>query len=186
MACGLVLWLVTGCGPYIRAEGTHQRIPPPDTLVAVWGDNPTVVKTASMWLKMRGLAVVDPAQVQAEVQDVSKAAVHLPSETDLLGIADRLGIEQLILVGMAGDLRAPSIFVRGLEVKSRRIQWIGSARYEDYVSTPVSNHVIIATCRALSAAWGNPDPGKETYCAPADDVARQKNPPEPAGRRTLP
>ncbi|MDR4480562.1 MAG: hypothetical protein R3B37_12575 [Nitrospira sp.] len=167
LACCLVLWLGTGCGPQIRAEGTHRLIPPPDTLVTVWGDNQTVVKTASMWLKMRGLAVVDPSQVQAALQAGSKSIIRVPGEGELLQVADNLGVEQLVLVGLSGDIRAPAIFVRGLEVKSRRISWIGNARYEDYVTSPSSNHIIIATCRALAAAWGTLDTDPDNPCSPA-------------------
>lgn len=165
LASCLVLWLGTGCGPQIRAEGTHQLIPPPGTLVTVWGDNQIVVKAASMWLKMRGLEVVDPSQVQAALQAGTKSVVHVPGEAELLHIADNLGVEQLVLVGLSGDLRAPAIFVRGLEVKSRRMSWIGSARYEEYVTTPISNHIIIATCRALAAAWDKPNTTSDTHCA---------------------
>lgn len=79
----------------------------------------------------------------------------------MVDVAKKLGAKELIVVGLLGDVRAPSVFVRGVEVTSGHLRWSGNARYEDYVATPIADHVIIATCRALGAAWKFQTPNEE-------------------------
>ncbi len=71
--------------------------------------------------------------------------------------ASDLDVQVVVWVQMTGDLRAPMIAVRGVDVGSNAIVWSGYARATDYRASPAPDRVADLTCRALSAAWHERD-----------------------------
>jgi len=76
---------------------------------------------------------------------------------------ERLGAEQAVFVNRSGDRRAPSVSVRGVEVKTNQVAWIGSGRYADYLKDPEDDILAKLTCQALATAWGYRPAGKKWW-----------------------
>jgi len=147
-----VLGAMTACSPRIVAEGVHTILPDQGTVVGVWGTHPTVEHTAILWLRKRGLRVMDPAEIRATLSHGSTPSVA-SNEESILAVAEKHGLREMVFVRLVGDQRAPGVLVRAVTVPDRQVAWVGNARYDSYVSTPTVNHLVVATCRAMAAAW---------------------------------
>lgn len=150
-----ILSASVGCSPRIVAEGVPTTLPDQGTLVGVWGTHPTLEDTAILWLGKRGLRVMDPAEIRVNLADVSGTRL-VSDEESVLEVAERHGLREVVFLRLVGDQRAPAVLVRALTLPERQVAWVGSARYEDYLSKPTVNHLVVATCRALTAAWDAP------------------------------
>lgn len=150
-----ILSAVIGCSPRIVAEGIHTTLPVQGTLVGVWGTHPAVEHTAILWLRKRGLRVMDPAEIRVNLSGESTTSL-VSNEESILEVAERHGLREVVFVRLVGDQRAPAVLVRALTLPERHVAWVGSARYEDYLSKPTVNHLVVAVCRALGAAWDAP------------------------------
>lgn len=140
----MALCLLSGCEHAPATYGSHQRLPAAPDRVLVVGNQPSAVSTALTWLQARGLS-----------------AVGTPMPWDMPGtektIADqahKLNAQAIVWVQLTGDLRAPMVSVRGIDVNTQAVLWSGHARDTDYRSAPVPNRVALLTCHALNAAWG--------------------------------
>lgn len=150
-----VVSAVLGCSPRIVAEGVHTTLPPRGTLIGVWAPHPTLEHTAMLWLGKRGLRITDPADLRVHLTGASTTRL-VSDEESILDVAERRGLHEVVFLRLVGDQRAPAVLVRALTLPERQVAWVGSARYEDYLSKPTVNHLVIAVCRALTAAWKVP------------------------------
>ena len=136
--------ILAGCTASPATFGSHQRLSAPPDRVLVVGNHPTAVSTAITWLQSRGLSAVGtpmPWEVPAPEKVVAEQAQTLHAQV-------------IVWVQQSGDLRAPMISVRGIDVASEAVLWSGLARETSYGASPVANRVALLTCRALDAAWG--------------------------------
>lgn len=140
------------CSPKIVAEGVHHALPAEGALIGVWGTHPTLEHTAIQWLSQRGIHVLDPSEIRAQLSGERNVAVMLNEEA-VLGVAEQHDMGQMVLIRLVGDQRAPAVLVRAFTLPERQVAWAGSARYDEYLSKPTVNHLVIAVCRALEAAW---------------------------------
>ena len=151
----MILTATVACSPRIVAEGVHERLPTQGTLIGVWGTHPTLEHTAILWLGKRGLRVIDPAEIRLHLSGANNATFVL-EEKSILDAAEKHDLREVVFVRLVGDQRAPAVLVRSLTLPERQVAWVGSARYEDYLSKPTVNHLVVAVCRALTAAWDIP------------------------------
>ncbi|MDR4465515.1 MAG: hypothetical protein MRJ66_14715 [Nitrospira sp.] len=158
-----VLGAMTACSPRIVAEGVHVTLPDQGMLIGVWGTHPTVEHTAILWLRKRGLRVMDPSAIRANLTHVSTTSVA-SNEESILEVAEKHGLQEMVFVRLVGDQRAPGVIVRAVTLPDRQVTWVGNARYDSYVSTPTVNHLVVATCRAMAAAWRQESLSDRTRC----------------------
>ncbi|GKS57996.1 hypothetical protein YTPLAS18_15230 [Nitrospira sp.] len=116
-----------------------------------------------------------PSRLRAAIQNPE--ATLITGDDRVLQAAESRGVDEAIFVRLAGDIRAPAVFVTAVSPSTRRVQWIGNAWYRSYVSQPFPVHVVMATCRALEAAWHDPE---------GPDWGRCTNPSETPHRATTP
>ena len=158
------LFLMTGCAPVPITDGFHHGLPKAGTRIIVWGNHPTLVETTTTWLKKRGLYALDPSSVGKTVEQSDLKWVHtFKDELAILHAAKDLGAEQAVFVNRSGDRRAPSVSVRGVQVKSNQVLWIGSGRYDDYLKDPENDILAKLTCQALATAWGYRPAGQKRW-----------------------
>lgn len=148
----MILCAMAACSPRIVAEGVHDALPDQGTLIGVWGTHPTLEHTAIQWLSQRGVRVLDPSEIRAQLSGEGNVAAML-NEDAVLRIAEQHAMGQMVLIRLVGDQRAPAVLVRAFTLPERQVAWAGSARYDEYLSKPTVNHLVIAVCRALEAAW---------------------------------
>lgn len=161
---GLMILIATvACSPRIVAEGVHETLPTRGTLIGVWGTHPTLEHTAILWLGKRGLRVIDPAEIRVHLSDPTNTILIL-EEGAILEVAEKHDLREVVFVRLVGDQRAPAVLVRALTLPERQVAWVGSARYEEYLSNPTVNHLVIAVCRALTAAWDVPAISNSERC----------------------
>lgn len=143
---GFFLWaLPYGCSHDPTTYGSHQRLSAAPDRVLVVGNQPSAVSTALTWLQARGLSAVG-----------SPMPWEMPAtESLIMAQARNLDAQAIVWVQQTGDLRAPMVSVRGIDVETHAVLWSGHARTTDYGSGPVPNQVALLTCHALNAAWGD-------------------------------
>jgi hypothetical protein len=142
--CAVILCFLGACQEIPATYGSHQRLPAAPDRVLVVGNQSSAVSAAITWLQSRGLSAVGtpmPWEMPA-------------AEAILANQAHDLKAQAIVWVEQSGDLRAPMISVRGVDVDSREVLWSGHARATAYRSVPVANRIAQLTCHALNAAWG--------------------------------
>ncbi|HEU4685360.1 MAG TPA: hypothetical protein VFS39_12725 [Nitrospira sp.] len=141
----LIFLAVAGCQEVPATHGSHHRLSAAPDRVLVVGNQLSAVNAAVTWLQSRGLSAVGtpmPWEVPAPKDTVAERAKELEAQA-------------IVWVQQTGDLRAPMIAVRGIDVASQAVLWSGYARATDYRSTPIADRVAVLTCHALEAAWGD-------------------------------
>jgi hypothetical protein len=160
----------TGCETVPVADGFHTTLPTARSVVAVWGNHPTVTAAATTWLLHQDLMVLEQAKLQQLVADAHPDA-RMFKEAAVIQAAKSLGVRTVLFITHSGDLRAPMVAVRGVDVETAHILWSGTARYPDYVHRPFSDLLVNLTCQALAVAWGRDkkEPTCEASAQPAPD-----------------
>lgn len=158
----LLFW--AGCQATPVADGFHTALPPPRTVVAVWGNHPTVTAAATTWLLQQGLVVLEQNQIQQVLAMEANPQAPIVKEVAVLNAAKSSGAKMLVFITHSGDVRAPMVSVRGIEVDNSQIMWSGHARYPDYVKRPFSDLLAGLTCQALATAWGKTCSEKDKSC----------------------
>ncbi len=171
---GMILIATVACSPRIVAEGVHETLPTQGTLIGVWGTHPTLEHTVILWLGKRGLRVIDPTELRVHLSGASNATSLLEEES-ILEVAEKHDLREVVFVRLVGDQRAPAVLVRALTLPERQVAWVGSARYEEYLSKPTVNHLVVATCRAMAAAWGLEFRSDSARCVRDQDDLIQNN-----------
>ncbi len=163
LACGILL--LNGCASVSLplTEGFHTELPPPHTIALIWGSPPTVVTTATTWLLQQGLIVIEQSKLQQILAEAPNPEMPVGKDATVLKAAKSLGAKMVVFITQSGDVRAPIVAVRGVDVETTQILWSGSARYPEYMKRPFSDLLVNLTCEALAAAWGR-ECGKEASC----------------------
>ena len=166
LACGILL--LSGCvaSPPLT-EGFHSDLPPPHTIALIWGNQPPVVAAATTWLLQRGLIVIEQSKLQPILAEASPSELPVGKDATVLKAAKSLGVKLVVFITQSGDVRAPIVTVRGVDVETAQILWSGSARYPEYMKRPFSDLLVNLTCEALAAAWGQECAKKEACCSPS-------------------
>ena len=159
-----LLWIIllfSGCTIPVT-DGYHHELPKAGTRIIVWGNHPSVVVTATTWLKKRGLFTLEPASiVKALDQKDIRWVQTYKDEVAVLRAAQQLGAEEVVFTNRSGDRRAPMVSVRGVRVENDQVVWIGNGRYPHYSKNPENDILAELTCEALATAWGFRPPGEE-------------------------
>ena len=150
-------------------DGYHSKLPAPYTRAVVWGGRLDIIQSTSTWLSKRGVLVVDQTLVlqAAEKQNVILSE-NKNLETDILRLARSVGARLVVFssseVGTShvGFLRTPvysaTVNVRGVNVNSGEIEWIGKAQSNERFSN-MEEGITLLTCHALATAWDLRKPG---------------------------
>ena len=165
LAYGILL--LSGCAPVSLplTEGFHTELPPPHTMALIWGSHPTVVAAATTWLLQQGLIVIEQSKLQQILAEAPNPEMPVGKDATVLKAAKSLGVKLVVFITQSGDVRAPIVTVRGVDVETTQILWSGSARYPEYMKRPFSDLLVNLTCEALAAAWGRECTKKEACCS---------------------
>jgi hypothetical protein len=166
LACGILL--LSGCvaSPPLR-EGFHTDLPPRHTIALIWGSHPAVVAAATTWVLQRGLIVIEQSKLQPILAEAPPSEMPAGKDAAVLKAAKSLSVKVVVFITQSGDVRAPIVTVRGVDVETAQILWSGSARYPEYMKRPFSDLLVNLTCEALAAAWGLECTKKEACCSPS-------------------
>jgi hypothetical protein len=160
---GWVLLLAACSSPPVT-DGFLVDLPKPGTLTIVWGNDPSVVGVATIWLQKRGLSIVEHSTLAVEAERERTEVAHtLLDEAAVIQAAKRLGVQEVVFVDRGGDYRAPMITVRGVHIESGRVHWSGSARYSTFETRPPKDTLANLTCQALATAWNFRPPGTKWF-----------------------
>jgi hypothetical protein len=148
------LLLLAACGSIPVTDGFLKDLPKPGTPTIVWGNDLSAVGVATTWLQRRGLSVIEPSTLAADVdREKTEVAYSLLDEAAILQSAKKLGVQEVVFVDRGGDYRAPMITVRGVVIESGLIHWSGSARHSTFETRPPKDTIANLTCEALATAW---------------------------------
>jgi hypothetical protein len=162
-AASLLLFFA-GCETVPVADGFHTALPTTRTVIAVWGNHPAVTAAATTWLLHQDLMVLEQAKLQQLVADAQHPDARMFKEAAVLQAAKSLGVRTVLFITQTGDMRAPMVAVRGVDVETTHVLWSGTARYPQYVQRPFSDLLVNLTCQALAVAWGRDRDKKEPAC----------------------
>ncbi len=160
----IILWfvLLPGCMSLPITDGMHSVLPPKHAKVVVWGNDTRTSDSAMTWLKKRKLVVIERGALKLSMDEKSLDFSHtLEDEAIILRVSRELGIKMVVFVDRVGDLRAPMVAIRGVDVDNHQILWSGSARYPNYSNKTPSDLLVNLTCQALATAWGYQTPGTQ-------------------------
>jgi hypothetical protein len=135
--------VVAACRPTPIAEGAHRQLPGPTDKLLVAGNQAGAVSAALTWLQNHGLLTLEDPTLPAQAG----------AEQAMLDRARSLHADQLVLVQVSGDLRAPMVSVRGLDPDTQAVRWSGYARATAYRASPPPDRTARLTCYALAAVW---------------------------------
>ncbi|HJU04686.1 MAG TPA: hypothetical protein VJ692_05990 [Nitrospiraceae bacterium] len=95
-------------------DGYHTRLPLLGGRVLVWGNHTSPVNTAMTWLEKRGISAIDHVKL---VESMDESALRrtraLRDEATMLRGARFVGVDEVVFVTYAGDVRAPMVSIRG-------------------------------------------------------------------------
>ncbi len=158
-----LLVFMIGCSVKPVTDGVHTVLPKFGTRATVWGNDLRALHTTATWLKKNNLEILDWAVLSTKNSNQLFHDTHsLEDEKTILKQAQKYQIDLVVFVERTGELRAPLISVRGVDAKSARVLWSGSARYPNFINHPLSHSVITLTCQALATAWGLREPGTQS------------------------
>lgn len=144
-------FILTGCAPVPLSKGTFKQLPTSETSLIVWGNQPSVVNTAVLWFRAQGVPVIEASYVRGYLVKHADHGTILFDEPAVLQAARAMHAGQVAFVSQVGDLHAPAVFVRGIDVSTGEVVWIGTSRYSRYASDPVPHTLGLLTCHALEA-----------------------------------
>ena len=134
-------------------------------MALIWGSHPTVVAAATTWLLQQGLIVIEQSKLQQILAEAPNPEMPVGKDATVLKAAKSLGVKLVVFITQSGDVRAPIVTVRGVDVETTQILWSGSARYPEYMKRPFSDLLVNLTCEARAAAWGRECTKKEACCS---------------------
>ena len=160
----LIVWcvFVAGCAPFPITDGMGTVFPRKHAQVVVWGNDTRTINSAIIWLQKRGIVVLERGAIKLALNEKSLDFSHtLEDEALVLRMSKDLGLDTVIFVDRVGDLRAPMVAIRGVDVLTNQVWWSGSARYASYTNQTPSDQLVNLTCHALATAWGFQVPGTQ-------------------------
>ncbi len=145
-----------------------------------------MTNTVTEWLRERGYAVIEPAELQllfdqqnvrvtrsfADEQQALRAAKELQAELVIvtqsaLGttVVDSTGTTTAVPYpgAMRTALSSASVAVRGFEVASGELVLSGIAKYPQQLAAAGQDTLAILACKALETAWGLTPPGEQAF-----------------------
>jgi len=109
--------------------------------------------------------VIEQSKLQQILAEAPNPEMPVGKDAAVLKAAKSLGAKMVVFITQSGDVRAPIVAVRGVDVETTQILWSGSARYAEYMKRPFSDLLVNLTCEALAAAWGRECAKKEACCS---------------------
>jgi hypothetical protein len=109
--------------------------------------------------------VIEQSKLQQILAEAPNPEMLVGKDATVLKAAKGLGVKTVVFITQSGDVRAPIVAVRGVDVETMQILWSGSARYPEYMKRPFSDLLVNLTCEALAAAWGRDCAKKEACCS---------------------
>ena len=104
---------MAGCSIPVT-DGYHTQLPLSGERVLVWGNHTSPVNTAITWLGKRGISALDHVKL---VESMDESALRrtraLSDEAAILRGARLVGVDEVVFVTYAGDVRAPMVSIRG-------------------------------------------------------------------------
>lgn len=197
---GVLLASCSSASHYVVTEGATKRLPPKNARVAVWGLRPVVTSTMTEWLRERGYAVIEPAELQrlfdqqnvqvtrsfADEQQALRAAKELKAE---LVIVTQSALGTTVIDSTPTTAATPfpgampttfssaSVALRGFEVASGELVLSGLAKYPQQLAAAGQDTLATLTCKALETAWGITPPGEQAS-SPSEPCLPDQQPSE--------
>lgn len=112
----------------------------------VVGNQLGAISTAITWLERQNFTPVE-----------GRETITARPGSAALEQAKNLRAQTMVWVQVTGDMRAPMVAVRGIDVETQTVLWSGQARLDSYGASPVQHLVAQLTCSALAAAWKHPE-----------------------------
>lgn len=144
----VLLAIFIGCRESPVSQGSYYRLSATTDQVLVVGNRPSAVSATVNWLQGRGVTALE-----------MPGTWPIPTKQEITDMAHRLSVPTIVWVEQTGDLRAPTVSVRGIEADSHVVLWSGQASATKYRSSPTGARIIRLTCHALHAAWGEKPDG---------------------------
>lgn len=181
------LLLLSSCSSslHIVTDGSAKRLPQKNTRVAVWGLRPVVTNTVVTWLRQKGLAVMEPAELQqAFDKEHIRASRSFEDERNAVRLAKQMNVALVIFTqsalgetvvsGMSSTTGAApfpgsvpttfssaSVAIRGIEVVSGELVFSATAKYPQQLTPAGPDTLAVLACQALETAWGLNPPGEQ-------------------------
>ncbi len=181
------LLLLSSCSSslHIVTDGSAKRLPQKNTRVAVWGLRPVVTNTVVTWLRQKGLAVMEPAELQqAFDKEHIRASRSFEDERNAVRLAKQMNVALVIFTqsalgetvvsGMSSTtasapfpgsvpttFSSASVAIRGVEVVSGELVFSATAKYPQQLTPAGPDTLAVLACRALETAWGLNPPGEQ-------------------------
>jgi hypothetical protein len=181
------LLLLPSCSPSLHTvtDGSAKRLPPKNARVAVWGLHPVVTNTVVAWLRVNGLIVMEPSELQqAFDKENIRVSRSFADEQNAIRVAKQLGVALVIFAQSAigetvvSDMStstaaapfpgaAPTTFssasvaIRGVEVASGERVFSSTAKYPQQLAAAGPDTLSILACQAMETAWGFNPPGEQ-------------------------
>lgn len=114
--------LLAGCGSFPITDGMRSAIPPKYSKVVVWGNDTRTTDSAMTWLQKRGIIVIERGALKLALNEKSLDFSHtLEDEALILRMSMDLNLDLVVFVDRVGDLRAPMVAIRGVDVDSHQV-----------------------------------------------------------------
>jgi len=123
--------------------------------VVVWGNDQRAIDAAATWVREHGLTVIHRDRFHEVL--ANKAApqeVGLLDEGTIVDAASQVGADAVVFADRTGDVRPPMVTVKGIDTHTRRVLWIGDARFDTFYGLPNTETMSLLTDQALMTAWG--------------------------------
>jgi Sel1 repeat len=166
----------SGCMPqYPITDGFRHSLPPTNTRIVIWGNDTAVTGTATTWLQKRGLRVVERARLMQLFEEQRIRLTYTPDdEAPILRVGRILGAGLVVFIdgsstegihssyevgryggsGSSYSVYSGAVSVRGVDVETSEVLWIGTARYPTQTGGGPQDTLMKLTCQALATAWG--------------------------------
>jgi hypothetical protein len=169
----LALWLLSAaCGRelYPVTSGSYHHLPPPASLLVIWGKNHEAVSTASAWLQKRGFLIAERQTIETLMRMHPHHLSEDAEEQALRSVALTAGATQVVIIDTAvaqtpphdsfdPTLNSPgrsylrAVRIRGLDAETGEVTWNAHASFpptDSVLEMPLEQ----LTCQALATVWG--------------------------------
>jgi hypothetical protein len=141
----------TDVSPFTAAS--FKAIPPEGTRVLVWGQPQVAVTTTQVWLRNRGLIVVDRSTA-----DPQSCRDDCPEES-VLKLGRSVRADQVVFLHTSTEQEPRQVIasIRSVRASTSEDLWQATARQAVPVQASdeeISGELVKVVCHALATAWG--------------------------------
>jgi hypothetical protein len=159
--------MISACSALPITDGAYSYLPREGAVAILWGNNPAVIDTMSIWLHKQGVAPLEQNQLKQILKSQNAILTNSTSdEAIIVELARKMNADLVVFGNLNQEIRAPMVSVRGFDVSANQVAWEGSAHYDQYIQIPLNHALVVLTCQALATAWGLRESGKNWFKSP--------------------